>query len=253
MPRIFDNIEQSLLPALRQTIEVADRADFCVGYFNLRGWKQLDRFIERWSGGEGHCCRLLVGMHRSPAEELRAAMGLIRQDGEIDNQTALRLKKKLAEEFREQLAIGTPSNEDEACLRQLARQIKAKKVVVKLFLRHPLHAKLYLLFRPNPINPVVSYLGSSNLTLAGLSGQGELNVDVLDHDACKKLAKWFEDRWEDRWCIDISAELVQIIEESWAREALILPYHIYVKIAYHLCKEAREGLREFRIPAEFRH
>jgi hypothetical protein len=30
MPRIFDNIEQQLLPALQQTLEVADRADFCV-------------------------------------------------------------------------------------------------------------------------------------------------------------------------------------------------------------------------------
>jgi superfamily II DNA or RNA helicase len=78
-------------------------------------------------------------------------------------------------------------------------------------------------------------------------------VDVLDHDACTKLAKWFEDRWNDRWCIDISAELVQIIEESWAREALIPPYHIYVKMAYHLSQEARAGLTEFRIPAEFRH
>ena len=239
MPRIFDNIEQKLLPALQQTMEVTDHADFCVGYFNLRGWKQLDRQIERWSGGDGNCCRLLVGMHRPPGEELRAAMGLVQGDGEIDNQTALRLKKKLALDYRDQLATGTPNNEDEACLRRLAKQIRDKKVAVKLFLSYPLHAKLYLLFRPDPINPIISYLGSSNLTFAGLSGQGELNVDVLDHDACTKLAQWFADRWDDRWCIDISAELVQIIEESWAREPLIPPYHIYVKMAYHLSQEAR--------------
>lgn len=64
--------------------------------------------------------------------------------------------------------------------------------------------------------------------------QGELNIDVLDYDACQKLAQWFEDRWQDRWCIDISSELLQIIEESWAREEAIPPYHIYLKIAYHL-------------------
>jgi hypothetical protein len=169
----------------------------------------------------------------------------------MDNQTALRLKKKLAEEFRDQLTIGIPTNEDEIGLRRLAAQIKAKKVIVKLFLRHPLHAKLYLLFRPDPINPTVGYLGSSNLTLAGLKQQGELNVDVLDHDACQKLGKWFEERWNDKWCVDISDELVAIIQDSWAREDLIPPYYIYVKMAYHLSQEARAGLSEFRIPKDF--
>ncbi len=253
MPRILDNIEEFLLPTLQQTLEVADRADFCVGYFNLRGWKRLDCYVERWPGGEGHCCRLLVGMHRTEDDELRRALAVVRPSDEIDNQTALRLKKKLAEEFRNQLAMGAPTNEDESSLRRLAAQIKAKKVVVKLFLRHPLHAKLYLLFRPDLINPIVGYLGSSNLTLAGLSQHGELNVDVLDHDAGCKLARWFEDRWNDRWCLDISDELVEIIGQSWAREEPIPPYHVYVKMAYHLSREAREGLAEFRIPAVFKN
>ena len=90
MPRIFDNIEQSLLPALRQTLAVADRADFCVGYFNLRGWKQIDTLIDRWAGGNGHCCRLLVGMQRLPRDELRSAMRFSGSEDGIDNQTALR-------------------------------------------------------------------------------------------------------------------------------------------------------------------
>jgi superfamily II DNA or RNA helicase len=251
MPRIFDNIDQSLLPALRDTLNLADRADFCVGYFNLRGWKQIDEFVERWAGGLGHCCRLLVAMQRLPQDQLRDALSLIRAEETIDNQTALHLKKKLAEEFRQQLMVGTPTNQDEAGLRRLAAQVRAKKVVVKLFLRHPLHAKLYLLFRPDPISPTVGYLGSSNLTFAGLSQQGELNVDVVDQDACQKLARWFEDRWEDRWCIDISDELVEIIDQSWAREEPIPPYHIYLKMAYHLSEEARHGLSEFRIPRDF--
>ena len=251
MPRIFDNIKQYLRPALAETMRVAQRADFCVGYFNLLGWRSIDDNVEKWAGGAGHCCRILVGMQRLPHEHLRAARSLSPDRPELDNQTALRFKKRLAEEFREQLTFGAPTNQDEAALRRLARQIEARKVVVKLFLRHPLHAKLYLLFRSDPINPTVGYLGSSNLTQSGLSLQGELNVDVLDHDACQKLAAWFEERWNDRWCVDISDELAAIIEESWARERLIPPHHIYVKIAYHLSQEARAGLTEFRIPRDF--
>lgn len=252
MPRVFDNIEAHLSKALQETLAVSDRADFCVGYFNLRGWKQLHAYVDKWSGSEtGQCCRLLVGMQRLPQDQLREALSLADGGLEIDNQMAARLKKQLAEEFRRQLTIGAPTNDDEAALRKLVSQIRAKKVVVKLFLRHPLHAKLYLLFRPDPINPIVGYLGSSNLTLAGLAGQGELNIDVMDLDACQKLAKWFEERWNDRYCIDISDELVDIINESWAREEAIPPYHIYIKIAYHLSREARSGLSEFRIPKDF--
>jgi len=251
MPRIFDNIDQSLLPALRETLSTSNRADFCVGFFNLRGWKQIDDCVERWPGGNDHSCRLLIGMHRPPEEDLRQALLLSGDGTELDNQTALRLKRRIAQGFREQLTMGFPTNEDEAALRRLARQIKAHKVVVKLFLRHSLHAKLYLLFRADPIAPIVGYLGSSNLTFAGLSHQGELNVDVVEADAALKLAEWFEDRWSDRWCVDISMELVDAIEESWAREDSIPPYHIYVKMAYHLSQEAREGLAQFAIPPEF--
>ncbi len=251
MPRIFDNIDQQLLPTLKTTLGVAHRADFCVGYFNLRGWRQLDEQIEEWAGGSGECCRLLVGMQALPQQELVEAYRIIKQDDELDNQTAIRLKKSLAEHFRSQLTIGAPNDADEAGLRRLALQIKAGKVVVKLHLRHPLHAKLYLLFRRDPVNPSIGFLGSSNLTFAGLSKQGELNVDVTDHDACNKLAAWFEDRWTDRWCLDISKEIVEIIEQSWARPDAVPPHHIYVKMAYHLSQEAREGIIQHRIPKDF--
>ena len=251
MPRIFDNIDQRLLPALCETLKTADHADFCVGYFNLRGWRGLSSYIEEWEGGDGGCCRLLVGMQPPPEDTFRGAMRLDQGDDGIDNQRASHLKQELAEKFREQLTVGVPTRADEKGLRQLARQIRDEKVKVKLFLRHPLHAKLYLLHRPDPIAPIVGYLGSSNLTLAGLSRQGELNVDVVDSDAFQKLENWFEDRWTDRWCIDISEELVEIIQQSWAREERIPPYHIYIKMAYHLSNEARAGLNEFQIPRDF--
>lgn len=252
MPRIFDNIALPLLPTLRDTLTISDHADFCVGYFNLRGWKSIAGLVDKWQGGPGNQCRLLVGMQRPPQDELREAYSLLPRD-EISNQAVIRLKRKLAEDFRQQLTLGAPSAEDETGLRRLSAQLKAGKLAVKLHTSFPLHAKLYLCFRRRDTNnPATAFLGSSNLTFSGLSKQGELNVDVLDHDATAKLADWFNDRWDDRWCVDITAQLIEILDQSWAGETPVPPHHIYLKIAWHLAEEARAGLSEFNIPPDMR-
>ena len=131
MPRIFDNIALELLPALRHTLEISQRSDFCVGYFNLRGWKAIYGLIEKWAGGEGSQCRLLVGMQRLAQDELRLAYSLLPQEDQISQQAVIRLKRRLAEEFRAQLTFGAPTDADEAGLRRLSSQLNAGKVVVK--------------------------------------------------------------------------------------------------------------------------
>lgn len=247
MPKIFDNISLDLKTGLLETIQGSFRADFCVGYFNLRGWKLLMNPIDHFKGGDNNCCRLLVGMQIPEENILKQALSDVKKDI-MDNPKALALKKEIAKSFTKQLTFGIPTNEDEESLRKLKLQITQRKVKVKLFLAYPLHAKLYLCYRDDKIAPLIGYVGSSNLTMAGLAQQGELNVDVLEQDAANKLSKWFEDRWNDRWCIDISDELVQILDESWASERIIPPYYIYLKIAYHLSQEARSGIGNYIIP-----
>ncbi|HBY96406.1 MAG: phospholipase D-like domain-containing protein [Ardenticatenaceae bacterium] len=252
MPTIYDNIELHLLDALRRSLHDARAADFCVGYFNLRGWGKLAGAVTaRLDGSQDHCVRVLVGMHRTPDEEMRLAQRAGQQEVLLDGPTAARLRRRAAESFKEQLEFGVPTAEAERALQQLARQLRARQVRVRLFLRYPLHAKLYLVHRTDAIAPLVGYLGSSNLTQAGLSAQGELNVDVLDQDAAQKLQRWFDARWNDAFAFDISEELADLIETSWAREELVPPYLVYLKMIYHLSEEAREGEREFSLPGEF--
>ena len=252
MPRIFDNIELTLLPTLQESLRKAERADFCVGYFNLRGWKEISEHIDNWKGGENNCCRLMIGMQSAPKDELKQFFSL-RPEQDLDQSKIVRMKKRITQEFRDQLTYGIPTTMDEIALKKLSQQIRDKKVVIKLFLKHQLHAKLYLVHRQDLNNPTTTFVGSSNLTFSGLSNQGELNVDVVEHDACEKLQTWFDNRWDDRWCLDISEDLAEIIDTSWARPDLIPPYHIYLKIAYHLSQEARDGINQFRIPREFQN
>jgi len=76
---------------------------FVWGYFNLRGWQQLDPYVENFVGGADACCRLMVGMHKTLREQLQEILPLSESIDEMDVQTSIRLKKRVAQEFRDQL------------------------------------------------------------------------------------------------------------------------------------------------------
>lgn len=259
MPTIYDNIEKKFADGVSRHIRNAKRVDYCVGYFNIRGWKTVCSDVENLVGMDvkensktiTRYCRLLVGMSKNPFETL---IDELNPDGElVDNEKAAKMKRKLAEEFKRQLEIGVPTDNDERTIKKLVSQLKSGKVVIKLFLEYQLHAKLYLSYTSDSLTNSVALLGSSNFTFSGLQNQGELNVDVLEQDAAGKLGKWFDKRWNSRWCIDITKELIEVIENSWAREDSISPFYVYMKMAYHLSQEARSGISEFKLPREFKN
>lgn len=260
MARIYDNIETKFAEGLQGIITNVGvkRVDFCVGYFNLRGWNLVVEQIDTLTGDYVYendkrifrKCRLLIGMHR-PAEEL--IRQLYTEQVLPDANYVSQCKLEIARDFKRQLQLGLPTKQDEFTLRRLSAQMKDEKVCVKLYLREPLHAKLYLAHRPDDnFNKIQAIMGSSNLTYSGLTKQGELNAEFGDSDSAQKLSRWFDDRWEDKFCLDLTKELIEIIDNSWAGEKEIPPYYIYLKTAYHLSEEARTGIKEFTIPPEFK-
>lgn len=266
MADIYDNSpERKFVEGLKKNITAigVKRVDFCIGYFNLRGWNQIADEVERLEGDyvdelnelqqyirERRYCRLLIGMHR-PDEDLIREYYSCRGTEELDNEQMLRYKIKIAAEFKRQLMLGAPTNHDEQTLRHLAEQLRSGKVCVKLYLRRPLHAKLYLAYRDDDASPRPTIMGSSNLTYAGMVGQGELDTQIADKDNTKKLAKWFDEHWNDQKCLDITQELLNVIDTSWAGQQDLKPYYIYLKTAYHLSQEARAGIAEYSLPPIF--
>ena len=251
MPTIYDNIGINLLEGLKDAVTALNsrRTDICVGYFNLRGWRCIANEIDVLPGqGNLPPCRLIVGMHTDPSRVVREHYN--KTNYTTTNKIVVERKRYFAESLARQLTYGIPTSEDEAGLLKLAKQLREGKLAVSFFGAYPLHAKLYLAYREDRINPVIGFIGSSNLTFSGMEKQGELNVDVLDKDAAEKLANWFEERWKDGWCLDITNELASIIEGSWAGGPL-KPYEIYIKTAYELSKEAIEGSSEFKAPSVF--
>ena len=253
MPRIIDNIEIGLADDLRAEIaRGALRLDAAIGYFNLRGWRELADAVDEMPRTEGEPkARILIGMARDPHDELRREL-TGRGDGTLDNATRNAMRQQSRDVLRDQLTIGLPTAVDERALRQLRAQMDCGDVAIKLHLAHRLHAKLYISLRPDDQYPRLGFVGSSNLTFAGLGGQGELNVDVPETDAAAKLAAWFEARWEDPCSIDVTSDLLSLLDECWARPSPPEPYLVYLKMAYHLSQEARDGLIAYGLPADLR-
>ena len=103
MPKIYDNIENHLTKGLNEALELSQRTDFCVGYFNLRSWKEVADKIDSLSGAtvvEGkddvhRICRLHVGMQKMPIDILRDYFSKD-DDHIIDKAEAVKFKKRLA-------------------------------------------------------------------------------------------------------------------------------------------------------------
>jgi superfamily II DNA or RNA helicase len=84
----------------------------------------------------------------------------------------------------------------------------------------------------------IAIVGSSNLTLAGVTHNTELNVIVQGNDNHEELVKWFDALWNESEEFDEA--LMHEMQESWAG-ARRRPYDIYMKTIFELVRDRLEG------------
>lgn len=255
MTRIFDNIELRLGEHLQATLGEFDRMDVAVGYFNLRGWSEFDEIVAAKEATGAPVARILIGMvFAGPEEEtldqLQATVdGQPRPDA--DSQISKERKAQLLEHLRVQLMRGVPTAADRKTLASLREHLEAGKVEVRVFTRRPLHGKTFIFHRQDLNSPIMGFVGSSNLTAPGLNSNLELNVDVPDSfGGGKDLAAWFEARWNDPHSRVVTADLLTLLDESWASVKPKPPYEVFLKLCYDLSRDVREGQDEYSVPLE---
>jgi superfamily II DNA or RNA helicase len=252
MTAIIDNEDEFLSERLNLLLPHSSNFDACVGYFNLRGWRQIRPSVLQLNGehvGESRV-RILVGMAMRDDERVRRMYGIAPSDDRIDGPKAADRKNIAVKEFVDQLQFGIPTTSDLKGLQELREDLSSGLVRVSFAARTPLHAKLYLA-RSNHANQWVSaVVGSSNLTSAGLAKQGELNLEETDQQVAGKLHEWFEEKWTDQFTIDVTQDLIEAIDDSWAGKQPD-PRLIHLKMAYELSRDARAGLT-MDIPLKFR-
>jgi superfamily II DNA or RNA helicase len=254
LPNIFDNLteETRLGIALQGSLADFDTVDVATGYLDLRGWSSFAQVIdakEPKAGLDRPIARVLVGMvapsdSQEILDSLQEEVQPPAYGSDInDREKALLRRNELVKHLRAQLMRGLASKAGQDTLRTLKRQLQEGVVEMKVFTGRPLHGKTYIFHAPeNKYTPRWAYVGSSNLTGAGLGSNLELNIDVPDADATLKLATWFTNRWDNPFSLSITAEIIGLIAESWADEHQPTPFEVYLKVCHSLSKDARDGM-----------
>ena len=226
--------DPDLLTRLREMLDSSARADIAVGYFFMSGFEAVADSLSRLDK-----VRILVGRADRPVLE-SVALGLqqseaLRAQLEADGMVQRRQREAIAREAVEGIATGVSllpqTGESQRAVSLLRDLVGSGLVEVRAYRRSPLHAKAYLCWYDNHAEPGAAVVGSSNLTLAGFSGNTELNVRVTGDAEMAALREWFDALWEDSE--DISQMLAIELERSWAI-AQTPPYHVYLKALYEL-------------------
>ena len=256
MTRIVDNTNFGMLDVLQEHLPYSTSLDCCVGYFSMRSWGQVHSALHQlntgvFASGAAPQVRLLIGMAAHPMPALRDELNPLFEAEPIpDFPRANLLARETIREYARQLTWGLHSGQEQKSLRLLLEDLRSGFLKIHFYTRRPLHAKLYVLhLQGGAGNLKAATVGSSNFTPSGLGRNGELNIEETDNQTTLALSQQFNEWWDDAFTIDVSADLVQALEECWALEPQPTPRQVHLKLAYELSKDARDG-RNVEIPSK---
>ena len=249
---IIDNRNEKLVDHINRILDSTESARFAVGYFFLSG---LESIADRLNSTRE--VRLLIGntTNRETLEQLAEGYRRLELVADVAEAQAYpkrteskQMTAETARNVRSGMELMDQTNEGEALVKSLVQMIEDKRLKVRIYTKGRLHAKAYI-FDYGQIfdqsgNPVdrheegIAIVGSSNLTLSGVTHNTELNVLVQGNDNHAELVRWFDDLWAESQ--DFDEALMQEMKQSWA-VVPVRPYDIYMKTVYALVKDRLEG------------
>ncbi len=252
---IIDNRNEKLADHINRILGSTESARFAVGYFFVSGLESIAAHLTSMKE-----LRLLIGntTNRQTLEQIAEGyrrLEMVAEAAEIQaypKRAQIRtMTREATENVRGAVELMDQTDASESLLTTLVKLIQEKRLKVKVHTKGRLHAKAYI-FDYGPVYDLfgnlvprqekgIAIVGSSNLTLAGVTSNTELNVIVQGNDNHAELCRWFDDLWREGE--DFDEGLMQEIQQSWAAAA-VRPYDIYMKTLYALVKDRLGGQEE---------
>jgi len=248
---IIDNRNQKLVGQIKRILDSSDAAHFAVGYFFLSGFTAI---AERLASIKE--LRLLIGntSNRETIEQIAQGyrrLELIGDKIEAQKYPKRSEEKRMANEtaanIRSSIELMDQTDEAETLVKNLVQMIEEKRLHVRVYTKGTLHAKAYIFDygtvydnRGRALERAekgIAIVGSSNLTLSGITHNTELNVVIHGNDNHTELTYWFDELWDESE--DFNEALMREMKQSWAGST-VRPYDVYMKTLYSLVKDRLE-------------
>jgi HKD family nuclease len=228
------NTDPTLLTRLKSMLTSANRADIAVGYLFISGFAAVAEELEALEK-----VRVLVGRtDRATLDEIAggvqqadALQSRLDAEGLVQRSAREGLGAQAVQQIGQGISRLAQDGESQQGVRRMRDLIAAGKLEIKTYPKGMLHAKAYLCWYKNHAEPGAAIVGSSNFTLAGFSGNTELNVRVTGDAEMVELKRWFDALWAD--AVDVTSAVLVELGRSWAL-ASTPPYHVYLKALYEV-------------------
>ena len=244
---LIDNDQQILREKLINAMQQSDRLDVLTGYFYLSGFESLDNFLTDIK------VRVLVGMEVQAdlifTINSQTSKGIEVSLDRFQPRTPTKGSLALIKNYKDTL-IGfindTNTFDDDKkikCLENFLTKIENGTLEIRKTLSEN-HAKMYLVhnkseFSQNGDFPGTIFVGSSNFTYKGLSGQGELNSSDREKSKFDEGVNKFDELWASSKSVEIAgpntkeAFIKEISERSYAFR-VPKPFEVYMRVMSEL-------------------
>ena len=192
---------------LHDWCQLSKAIDVATGYFEIGGLLALE---DEWQRVEA--IRILMGDEVSRQTKKAFADGLQQARSRLDNSLE---DEKLKNDFL-------------TGVQAIVEAIRSGKVQCRVYRRGKFHAKAYITHGKQEVVGSFALVGSSNLTLPGITENVELNVQISGTPV-SVLQEWYEEHWNN--AEDVTAEILQVIERHTRDYS---PFDVLAKAMYEL-------------------
>ena len=186
---------------LQEWADIAHSFDIATGFFEIGALLQLDGQWQKLAK-----LRVLMGNQVSMRTKKALIAGIEAAKKTLD--TSIEIEKE-----ENDFLVGVPAIVD---------AIRKGQIECCIYTKDKFHAKAYITHAKQAVVGSTALVGSSNLTIPGLTTNVELNIQLRRE--VEQLQEWYERHWKD--AESISEEILKVIERHTKEYS---PFEVYAK------------------------